>query len=279
MTRRRSPKRGAALFLLTGLAASSACSGADVSAVFADGGADSTAGERDTGGRHRSDATDAPGKADARRHRDAPTSHDAVVDSPSPEEAHHDAPLGHDSSVACVESCTASMACAPLPPGGCTVNACTSSCCTTASAAAKTPCSLSGGRLCDGKGACVACLATADCTPSTSTCVTVTCENDACVQKSAAAYTQCSDSGGTLCNGTGKCVECTESMTGACTGNTTHCSSSGQCVQCLTSAQCASPGSATPYCDPTGRCVQCLTDMQCGLLHLGTCVNEACTGW
>jgi subtilisin-like proprotein convertase family protein len=106
-----------------------------------------------------------------------------------------------DSGVACL---------APTDcPGAdttCALRSCTARVCGTQLAAAGTSCTENGGRRCDGKGACVACLADTDCGTSTA-CTQYTCTADACpANPNLPLGTPCGTSA--LCDGAGTCVTC-----------------------------------------------------------------------
>jgi subtilisin-like proprotein convertase family protein len=88
----------------------------------------------------------------------------------------------------------------------CAFRSCTASTCGTQLAAPGTSCTENGGHLCDGTGACLACLADADCGTSTA-CAQYTCTAGACpANPNLAAGTPCGTS--TFCDGAGTCVTC-----------------------------------------------------------------------
>ncbi len=103
-----------------------------------------------------------------------------------------------------------------------------------------------------------ACHSAQDCPPST-TCATATCEQGHCGTNDANRGTKCSDQGGNLCDGQGKCVECVSS---------TDCSSDTLCVKATCNAEgaCATtnanPGATCSdhngnICDGMGHCLGC----------------------
>src|SRR5580704_3824258 len=101
----------------------------------------------------------------------------------------------------------------------CVAGACIAGCCLTGDVTAGTACTSNGGRVCNGNGNCVACLGPLDCTAPATNCVTNTCTNSVCGMMNAAVGTACTDSGGTVCDGTGMCGQCNQDSdctTGPC---------------------------------------------------------------
>jgi hypothetical protein len=89
----------------------------------------------------------------------------------------------------------------PPPAGACTVGACAAGVPSQVGAPARTPCG--GGQLCDGLGACLACLAPADC-GADSACAARTCSAGVCGISDAAPGTSCGS--GQACDGAGTCA-------------------------------------------------------------------------
>jgi subtilisin-like proprotein convertase family protein len=93
----------------------------------------------------------------------------------------------------------------------CAFRSCTASACGTTFAASGTACTEKGGKLCDGKGACLACLADADCGMSTA-CAQYTCNAGTCpTHPDLPVGTSCGSSA--LCDGMGTCVTCSPAAT------------------------------------------------------------------
>ena len=63
-------------------------------------------------------------------------------------------------------------------------------------ATAETACTDNGGKVCDGNGNCAVCVATADCTASTTMCATIACTGAMCVPAFANKGAPCNDSSG-----------------------------------------------------------------------------------
>jgi len=122
------------------------------------------------------------------------------------------------------------------------------------------------GKVCDGKGACVACAAGGSCgttcKPGTFDCSTGA---QTCNQKNASPGTPCGS--GQVCDGNGSCVTCTMGgMCGSeCNPGTFDCSTgAGLC----TGQKMKAPGTACTtagmVCDPTGQCIACKEASDCG---------------
>ena len=131
----------------------------------------------------------------------------------------------------------------------CTQNACTANACGAVSAPASTGCTDNGGRLCDGAGTCVACVAPADCPAQTTVCKTNTCDGHACGTLDAPKGTACTENGGVVCSGTGDCVpmHCTDAVMDAdetdvdCGGSCgATCKDTGPQQKCLVAGDCVS---------------------------------------
>ena len=134
---------------------------------------------------------------------------------------------------------------APVPTSACVVGSCNGTAPVIGNAAAGTPCNEGGGKVCDGAGVCVACLADADCTNGV-------CDGKVCKVPS------CSDG---IANQDETDIDCGGTTCGPCaTGKS-----------CLADADChICPGAPNP-CVPS-RCV----DGTCGaqILYPGVSVRE-----
>ncbi len=162
------------------------------------------------------------------------------------------ADTGTDTGPKCVDpakDCPASAsACAPAACGS-------DGKCTTTTAAKGAACTDSGGKVCDGSGKCVGCLAPTDCPATGTTCATATCDANKCGVNNAALGTSCSQGKGVVCDGGGKCVEahCTDKVLDAdetdidCGGSCSGCDLGGKCK---VTTDCKAGGA----CD-TGVCV------------------------
>jgi hypothetical protein len=82
-----------------------------------------------------------------------------------------------------------------------------------------TACVDNGGKICNGAGQCVACVTAMGCPQQGTTCVVPICAMNTCGLQNAPAGTACTDSGGTVCDGNGKCVGCTGSAAACCIQN------------------------------------------------------------
>jgi hypothetical protein len=109
-----------------------------------------------------------------------------------------------------------------------------------------------------------ACGKPSDC-PATPTCVTRTCTDSCCGTAPAAAGVQCTEDGGQVCDGTGKCVGCNSPSN--CPQSTTVCQVPGceNTVCTMTPAPvgtfCNNDGGKV--CDGTGLCVGCNQPSDC----------------
>jgi len=149
-------------------------------------------------------------------------------------------------------ACGAAAVCAsvsncPAPGTACILTSCTTGCCDSTFAPLATPCADSGGTVCDGTGKCVGCLKASDCDTGT-VCAVAACDTatHTCSSTDAPLGTACSDGGGTVCNGAGKCAaaHCADGIEDGdesdvdCGGAT--CPPCGTGQRCATSADCAS---------------------------------------
>ena len=143
----------------------------------------------------------------------------------------------------------------------CTQNTCVSSACGAVSAPAGSTCTDNGGRLCDGSGTCVECVAPTDCPAQTTVCKTNTCLANACGTNDAAKGTACTDNGGAVCNGAGECVpmHCDDSLMDSdetdidCGGTCgPSCKDTGPQQKCKVGGDCISGvcSSSTLLCQP-----------------------------
>ncbi len=133
------------------------------------------------------------------------------------------------------------------------------------------PCSVSDGvpGVCGG-GACtglcddVVCASTSDCIVSG----TCDAQTGACIWQFQPPASVCDDDGGNVCDGIGRCVECTEAE--QCVSSR-QCVENGVCNQDTNACETGNPVSIdTPctedrgrFCDGTGNCVECNADAQC----------------
>jgi hypothetical protein len=117
-----------------------------------------------------------------------------------------DVTVGDAPSEATTGACNSPADCPAA--NACTVATCIQHVCGTTGAARGTACQSNGGKLCDGAGACVACLAPSDCPASTSSCAQVTCNGGACGANDESAGAACTDHGGRVCDAKGDCVAC-----------------------------------------------------------------------
>ena len=104
-------------------------------------------------------------------------------------------------------------------------NDCTSDLCTNGTPsnpplASHTACLQNGGKYCDGKGACLVCLAAADCPGTSTSCQPINCTANACVTTTAAIGAPCTENGGKLCDDKAHCAQC---LTAADCGADTEC--------------------------------------------------------
>jgi hypothetical protein len=159
----------------------------------------------------------------------------APVDTAQPDTAPVDTGAdAADTTPACVDP----IKDCPAPTTACAPSVCTESAtCGTTKAAAGTACTDSAGKVCDGNGSCVACLAATDCPASTTTCATPTCNAHACGADFAALGTACSDHGGAVCNGTGSCVAM-HCMDGVKDADETDKDCGGSCPACAVGLAC-----------------------------------------
>jgi hypothetical protein len=162
-------------------------------------------------------------------------------------------------------------------PGACSEAICSGGFCGTKPLASRTPCTSGGGHVCDGAGACIACVVDGDCPGapnvacSSSTCVAATCAD----KKKDGTETDVDCGGSCAKCGLGKaCVGASDCASNKCVG--------AKCV-CATDAQCGTG----KYCDATSACkVQltqgkaCTRPGECttGFCVDGFCCNTACTG-
>ncbi|MCC6528357.1 MAG: hypothetical protein IT373_37275 [Polyangiaceae bacterium] len=166
-------------------------------------------------------------------------------------------------------------------PKGATVclsRACADHACVLAPAPARTSCG--AGLVCDGAGACVACVDTSDCTGSETceagACVATHCHDD--VTGPGETGVDCGDECAPCVDGQA-CALATDCASGFCQATTSS------CRPCASAADCAPDG----YCETTGRCtptkpdgVTCTSDDQCDNGHCPAqdhvCCEIACDG-
>ncbi|MGH7440600.1 MAG: hypothetical protein ACRENE_33330 [Polyangiaceae bacterium] len=104
------------------------------------------------------------------------------------------------------------------------------------------------GKICSPSGACVQCLANAN----------------------------CGDAGHVCDTATNRCVASCGSNADCTTGGKGVCDTTAQyCVQCLVDTDCGHAAGNHAYCNPSTRtCVGCLNDANCS--DGGTCTNGVC---
>ncbi|HVY49587.1 MAG TPA: hypothetical protein VHB21_27025 [Minicystis sp.] len=139
----------------------------------------------------------------------------------------------------------------------CASRKCDHGTCTTDDANRGTTCSDHGGQQCDGQGKCVECLSSTDCKSDT-LCVTATCnDQNACATANTSAGSTCGDHGGSVCDGTGSCVEC--NSLGDCAPTGTVCATVVSCDAHKCTKHNADSGTACTdaggnLCDGAGHC-------------------------
>jgi hypothetical protein len=180
----------------------------------------------------------------------------------------------------CLE-CNAPADC-PAQTTACITNTCTGNVCGTSNASAGTTCSSTadggaGDKLCDGNGHCGECNAPTDCPMQSTECITNTCTGNVCGTSNATTGTTCTDNNGTVCNGSGTCVECnaptdcaiqsTKCITNTCTGNACGTSNAPSGTACN--------DSNGTVCNGNGNCVACVgeTDVDCGGPNCAPCAD------
>ena len=123
-----------------------------------------------------------------------------------------------------------------------------------------------------GEGVAVACAEASDCPGADGGCAPRSCEGGVCGVVNAAVRAPCSEGGGQLCDGDGRCVACLDFSDCA----SRFCDTSGTapvCAECAFHSQCQT----TDFCDKSGTnaCVTKLTDG--GPCTLGAeCASSSC---
>ena len=163
----------------------------------------------------------------------------SVTSSTGSSSSHSTGTGGSDAGPTCTSG---AMACSTpadcgTPANDCVTNTCTGGCCGTADIAMATTCHSGGGNVCDGNGTCVPCLQPSDCTATGTVCATATCTANACGQTVASKGTTCTDNGGSVCDGTGKCVN-SSCADGIQDGNETDIDCGGSCSPCGDGKMC-----------------------------------------
>ena len=163
----------------------------------------------------------------------------SVTSSTGSSSSHSTGTGGSDAGPTCTSG---AMACSTpadcgTPANDCVTNTCTGGCCGTADIVMATTCHSGGGNVCDGNGTCVPCLQASDCTATGTVCATATCTANACGQTLASKGTTCTDNGGSVCDGTGKCVN-SSCADGIQDGNETDIDCGGSCSPCGDGKMC-----------------------------------------
>ena len=94
----------------------------------------------------------------------------------------------------------------PAATSDCVTPGCSVGAPTMTNVAPDTTCASMGGKVCNGAGSCVACVMASDCPSSPTLCATPACSSQTCAFANATLGTTCTDGGGTVCDGLGKCV-------------------------------------------------------------------------
>ncbi len=159
---------------------------------------------------------------------------------------------GKGQCVACVvaEEC-------PMPSTLCQAATCSDGVRSTTNNPASTTCSDSGGQVCNSEGACVACQQATDCPATNTACATRACVGGACTPTDATSGFTCNDSGGSVCDGAGKCVACVTAAN--CTQPTTTCQTVTCASEACSTGLVAKGTMCTDHngvvCDGLGNCV------------------------
>jgi hypothetical protein len=179
----------------------------------------------------------------------------------------------------------------PLADGGLGAETTTTSTRTASSSSAGTGATGTGGAGTGGMGtggaACVGgafkCTLASDCPTLTTACLTNSCTAGCCVVGKAAPSVPCTDNGGHVCDGAGKCVAClTDSQCPASKTacSTPACSSTHACTTNFApkGTTCTGGDAGTTQCDGQGACVPaaCLNGVQDGLETDVDCGGGVC---
>ncbi len=158
------------------------------------------------------------------------------------------------------------------------------------------------GAGCDsGEGGRFTCETPADCPLPASSCIEATCALGACGEVARAAKSGCSDSGGKLCDGEGRCVGCLDAMDcveGVCDAGSCSVTcddgvkdgaesdvdcGGGVCAACENEKACAvAADCGSGFCDsgggsPAGACAACMGDDDCSGATGTYCEAGVCT--
>ncbi|HTQ03789.1 MAG TPA: hypothetical protein VMI54_08020 [Polyangiaceae bacterium] len=118
---------------------------------------------------------------------------------------------------------------------------------------------------CTGKGVCVECMQTNDCTSTMGPCYTPSCNSGTgvCEENFNQVHSPCNGTG--FCAANGSCLQCL---------SVADCPASDDChpAQCSSSGTCSAPAAPpntrcnndTGYCNSSGQCVACTDASQCG---------------
>jgi hypothetical protein len=159
----------------------------------------------------------------------------------------------------------------------CTVQGCNNGAPFNAPSSTGTSCNEDGGSFCDGTGFCVQCNAPTDCGPTGNQCTARTCSSGVCGTSNNTIGTFCNQDAGSVCNGSGDCVQCNLANDCALTGNqcTAPSCTSGVCGSNPLSTGTACNTNNGTFCDGTGLCVQCISPTDCPATG-SECIARTC---
>jgi len=173
----------------------------------------------------------------------------------------------------------------PVDGNGCTDDVCTAGTPSNPPRASGSACAEGGGNVCNGSGACVECLAAADCPGEDTACSTRTCSAGACGIENAPIGTvvpnqAAGDCMRITCDGAGNTTSSIDDTDvpvdgKACTADVCTMGVPSNPALAIDSPCSQSGGSV---CNASGACVQCNTGAQCGsgLCSAGVCLAATC---
>lgn len=154
----------------------------------------------------------------------------------------------------------------------CRQRACEGGACSNALAAAGTPCSEDGGRMCDGLGSCVECVVHADCVDEALACSAGSCVPVSCMDGVQSGRESAIDCGGPDCPPCGNgsaCFEDADCQSHFCQPSGAGGGEPGTCTACSGDADC------DPYACDGGTCLAtCADDGDCA--STSYCVGDTC---